>query len=95
MRDGAGSPSTVRFLLRLMRLQRRTARRHTAGISEITSMRARTSSERLLSWVEVASIVCGHLAVRSRLAPWNAETVMPKASGSPPTSFSDTRRLKT
>ncbi len=36
-------------------------------------MRARTSSERLLSWVEVASIVCGHLAARSALAPWNAD----------------------
>jgi hypothetical protein len=94
LRDGAASPSTARFLLRLMRLHRRTASRHAAGSSEITSMRARTSSARLLSWVELASIVCGHFAARSALAPWKADTVIPKCSGWPPTSFSEASRLK-
>ncbi len=58
-------------------------------------MRARTSSERLLSCVEVAISVCGQRAARSALAAWNALTLVPKRSGSPPTSLSDTRRLKT
>ena len=92
--DGAGSPSTSRFLLRFMRLQRRSCSRHAAGISESTSMRARTSSERLLSWVEVASIVCGQCAraVGAR-AVESADAVKPNSAGSPPTSFSDTSRL--
>ncbi len=56
-------------------------------------MRARTSSARLLSWVELASIVPGQRAARSALAPWKALTGRPNWSGSPPTSFSDTSRL--
>ena len=52
-------------------------------------MRARTSSERLVSWVEVASTVCGQRAARSALAPWNAATRMPNIPGSVPTSLRD------
>ncbi len=55
-------------------------------------MRQRTSSARLLSCVEVASMVCGQCRSRSRLAPWKAEADTPKLAGSPPTSFSDTSR---
>ena len=51
--------------------------RHAAGISEITSMRERTSSERLLSCVDVASIVCGQRLARSALAAWKARTPTP------------------
>ena len=40
-------------------------------------MRARTSSERLLSCVDVASIVCGHVRARFAVAVWNAHRVMP------------------
>ena len=47
-----------------MRLQRRTASRHGVAISESTLSRARTSSERLVSWVEVASISCGQWRTR-------------------------------
>jgi len=49
--------------------QRRSVRRHAAGCSDSTLMRLRTSSERLLSCVEPASIVCGQRFARSRLAP--------------------------
>jgi hypothetical protein len=59
----------------------------------MTSMRERTSSDRLLSCVDVASIVYGQCVARSRLAAWKARTVMPNRSGSPPTSFSDTSLL--
>ena len=75
-----------------MRLQRRTVSRQAAGISLMTSMRARTSSLRLASCVEVASIVCGQCGARSRLAAWKAATDMPKSSGSPPTSLTEISR---
>ena len=42
--------------------------RNSAGSSERTSSLARTSSERLLSWVEVASIACGQSRARFWLA---------------------------
>jgi hypothetical protein len=76
-----------------MRAHRRNCVCHNAGTSDSTSMRARTSSLRLLSCVEVASIVAGQLLARSALAPWKALTVTPKVAGSPPTSFRDTSRL--
>jgi hypothetical protein len=72
--------------------QRSRASSHPCGISDSTLMRVRTSSERLLSCVEVATMVCGQRAARSTLAPWKARTVMPNTEGSPPTSLSDTRR---
>jgi len=58
LREGAGRRRSMRRLLRFSRLQRRIVRRHRAGNSEMTSIRVRTSSERLLSCVEVASMVC-------------------------------------
>jgi hypothetical protein len=63
-----------------------------AGISESTSMRARTSSERLLSWVEVASMVCGQWRARCALARGSARREA-ELAGSPPTSFSDTQAV--
>ena len=52
-------------------------------------MRLRTSSERLLSCVDVASMVCGQRSARSALSAWNSSTSKPKWSGSPPTSLSE------
>ena len=69
--------------------QRRSASRQAAGISDNTLMRLRTSSERLLSCVEVASMVCGQRAARSALASWKSATLMPNTAGSPPTSFNE------
>jgi hypothetical protein len=92
LRDGAGRPSTVRLWRRFMRLQRRVARRQAAGSSLMTSMRARTSSERLASCVDVVSMAAGQFSARSRLMAWKAATDRPNSSGSLPTSFSEIRR---
>ena len=51
---------------------------HSSGISESTLIRARTSSLRLVSWVEVASIACGHRARRSAFCAWKAAGDSPK-----------------
>jgi hypothetical protein len=48
----------------------------------------------LLSCVDVASSVARQRRPRSSAARWNARTVLPNRSGSPPTSFSDASRLK-
>ena len=50
------APFSSRRLPRLSLLQRARACRHRSGISESTLMRARTSSERLLSWLDVDSM---------------------------------------
>src|SRR5262249_63125 len=68
--------------------------RQPAARSVSTSMRGRTVSERLLSCVEVASIVCCQCLARCALARWNFAGGKPNSSGSPPTSFRETRRLK-
>src|SRR5919112_135255 len=52
----------MRLWPRFSSCQRATAARHSPGISESTEMRARTSSPRLLSCVEVADIECVRLA---------------------------------
>ena len=56
-------------------------------------MRARTSSLRLVSWVVVASMRCGQSRCALGLRRWKAATLMPKCSGSPPTSLSEISRL--
>jgi hypothetical protein len=63
-----------------------------AGSSASTLMRARRSSARLLSWVEVASIEWVRKRSRVALAEWKAAGEMPKVRGSLPTSLSDTSR---
>ena len=61
-----------------MRLQRWIDLRHTVTISDSTLMRARTSSERLVSCVEVASISCGQWRARCCASAWNWRTLTPK-----------------
>jgi hypothetical protein len=58
-----------------------------------TASRARTSSERLVSWVELPSMVVGQRRARSSAAAWNSPSVKPKCAGWPPTSFSAISRL--
>src|SRR5207244_690492 len=62
------------------------------GSSASTFRRARRSSARLLSWVDVDSIECGRKRSRIWLAAWNAAAEMPNVRGSPPTSLSDSNR---
>ena len=45
-------------------------------------MRARTSSLRLVSCVELESIACGQRFARSAVRWWNADTETPNRSGS-------------
>ena len=78
---------------RLRRAQRDAACFQAPGISDNTWIRARTSSLRLVSWVEVAESAWGHRAARSANQACSDSGGVPKWSGSPPTSFSDTRRL--
>ncbi len=78
---------------RLMRAQRAVACFHAPGSSDRTFSRARTSSLRLVSCVDVAESACGHRAARARSHVCRRSGATPKRSGSPPTSFSDTRRL--
>jgi len=92
LRVGATRPSTVRLWRRFSRLQRRTASRQAAGNSLMTSMRARTSSERLASCVDVVSMAEGRLSRRSRPMAWKAATERPNSSGSLPTSLSEISR---
>ena len=75
MRSGNRSPPISGFSRALSRAQRVSAPRHSSGISESTSMRARTSSLRLVSCVEEASIVCGQSRARAALRAWNAGTI--------------------
>ncbi len=78
---------------RLARAQRAVACFHAPGSSESTFRRARTSSLRLVSCVDVAESACGQCAARSAIQSWSACGATPKRSGSPPTSLSDTSRL--
>ena len=57
-------------------------------------MRILTSSPRLVSWVEVVLSATGCLRWRSARAVWKSVIGVPKWAGSPPTSLSETRRLK-
>ena len=74
-------------------LQRRRVMRQPDASSESTARRARASSERLVSWVELPSMVYGERPARSPAAAWNSFSETPKRDGSPPTSFSAIRRL--
>ena len=89
MRSGAG-PRRWRWL---RSIARRTKPAQAAGISDSTARRDRTSSDRLVSWVDDASIECGRVATLARQAAWNTLTGVPNTAGSPPTSFSATKRL--
>ncbi len=53
-------------------LQIRTCRAHSSGSSERTARRARASSPRLVSWVEVLSMACGQRSAALLVRGWNA-----------------------
>ena len=72
--------------------QRRTCAAHSSAIPASAPIRARTSPERLVSWVWVISRLFGNRAARSRLPRWNSSTDRPKRLGSPPTSFKASSR---
>ena len=72
--------------------QRLTCAAHSSGIPASAPIRARTSPERLVSWVWVTSRLCGKRRARSRFPAWKASTGMPNRDGSPPTSLSASRR---
>lgn len=61
-----------------------TCAAHSPGISDSTDSRARTSSERLVSWVDRVVIEYGGISWQKA---WKSATLVPKTSGSPPTSF--------
>ncbi len=73
---------------------RRIRSTHSPGISASTASRARTSSERLVSWVDSVVIVAGQEASRLASAAWNSAGATPNRAGSPPTSLSATNRFQ-
>ena len=91
--SGARWPSTSRRKGAVRRAKAKSALFHSRGSSESASMRARTSSPRLVSCVAVASIERGKLRARARFWSWKVSTGVPKMRGSPPTSLSETSRL--
>ena len=66
-RPGAPRKATDDRIVELITRQRCKALRHNCGTSEIAAIRARTSSLRFVSCVEVASRVAGQSRWRSRL----------------------------
>src|SRR5258707_5949797 len=58
-------------------------------------MRARTSSDRFVSWVVLAFRDCGHLCDRSCTSSWNSSGDAAEGRGSPPTSLRETSGLQT
>ena len=69
-----------------------SARSQWPGSSASTVMRARTSSPRLVSWVERVTIASGQSRWRAAIAAWKSSTPIAKIDGSPPTSLSDVSR---
>ena len=68
--------------------QRATSLAHSPGISASTASRARTSSWRLVSWVDRVVMVAGQSLASRAANAWNSAGSRPRRSGSPPTSFS-------
>src|SRR5258708_36722369 len=62
--------------------------------SERTEIRVRTSSLRLLSWVDVASMLLGQRSLKTWQNSWNLSAEIPTSEGWAPTSLHDTRRSK-
>ena len=65
---------------------------HSVGTCDSTPIRARTSSPRLVSWVDKVVMAAGHSWPRTAAARWNSAALTPKRSGSPPTSLSEINR---
>lgn len=55
-------------------------------------MRARTSSPRLVSWVDRVVIETGQSRWRAAIASWKVATSTEKTDGSAPTSLREVRR---
>lgn len=72
--------------------QVRTTLAQAFGISASTARRARTSSLRLVSWVDRDVMPSGAVAWRAAHSAWNSATDIPNRVGSPPTSLSATIR---
>jgi hypothetical protein len=83
--DGSGSG--------LIRTQRRTTSVQSPGSSESTASRARTSSLRLVSWVDSVVMDSGHRRCRSSAESWNVSGLTPKSDGSLPTSLRAVNRV--
>ena len=66
-----------------------SARSQWPGSSASTAMRARTSSPRLVSWVDSVTIASGQSRCRSAIAAWKSSTPITRSDGSPPTSLSE------
>ena len=71
---------------------RSSAAAQPSGASASTWMRARTSSPRLVSWVDSVVIACGQSRWRVAIASWKPSTPSEKTDGSPPTSLSEVSR---
>jgi len=69
-----------------------TPRSHSSGSSASTASLARTSSPRLVSWVDRVVIVAGQSRPRRAAKAWNAAGLTPSRAGSAPTSFMATSR---
>src|SRR5512135_874801 len=92
-RSGTSRPPRFLFLPSFQWLQARRRFSHSFGSSERTLIRARTSSLRFVSWVDVAFREWGHRARVSPVRRWNVFTDTTGDAGFPPTSFRETRRL--
>src|ERR1700733_6562603 len=92
--SGAMRPSSIFCLnLAFMRCQRCTEDDHSWGISESTLSRLRTSSLRLVSCVEVVSMVSGECLTRSWLLWCRVSSEIPKDLAEPPTSLDERKRV--
>ena len=69
-----------------------TAAAQSGGISASTASRARTSSWRLVSCVDSVVMLAGQSRASRAANSWNSSGLVPKESGSPPTSFSAASR---
>ena len=65
--------------------------RHSGAYWEMTPMRERTSSERLLSWVVPHVMVAGQVSAIREHQRWNSSGLMLHVAGEPPTSLRATR----
>ena len=88
--SGSGTAPLARAAARSC--QRVTSAAQASGISASTASRARTSSWRLVSCVDSVVMVAGQSRASRAANSWNSAGLVPKASGSPPTSFSAASR---
>ena len=92
-RLGYDWPPTMERARRLRRAHRPAACFHAPGTSDSAFNRARTSSLRFVSCVDVVDRPCGQRCARRASQAWSASGGVPKPAGSPPTSLRETSRL--